>query len=119
MILSEHEKEYYKKMLEKDRLIPIKLNDKIEAFITYFIGSMSDRYVRDDSWSVIDDEPETGSVCFVDQLITNKNKGNSIYSFDIFKYFKNLIKDKHPKVKMIRWNRMKGDKVHVFYTPVG
>lgn len=115
--MNDYQKSYYQKMLEKDRLVPIVMGDKLVGFITYYIGSVSEKYVRDDPWSVLEDNTD-GSVCFVDQLITDKNKENIKFSRTVFKNFKNHIATKYPKVHVIRWNRVKRGVPHVFYKSI-
>lgn len=113
--MNAHEMQYYDEMLKRNRLIRITVNGKMIGMITYFIGSLSDTYVRDDAWSVIDDNPEDGTVCYIDQLITNKDKNNVTYSRAVWKYLVEKIRWYYPKVRMIRWNRVKEGKVHVYY----
>lgn len=113
--MDDYQKAYYQKMLEKDRLVPIMFGTRMVGFITYYIGSMAEKYVRDDPWSVLEDNPETGSVCFVDQLITNKEAGNWKYSRSVWKNFRDFISTRYPKVRFIRWNRLKQGVPHVYF----
>lgn len=116
--MNDYQKQYYQKMLEKDRLVPITFGSKLIGFITYYIGSLTDKYVRDDPWSVLEDNPETGSICFVDQLITDKDVGNWKYSRKVWRNFRDFIKNKYPKVHVIRWNRVKQGEPHVYYKTI-
>ena len=110
-----YQQAYYKRMLEKDRLVPIMIGGHLAGFITYYIGSLAEKYVRDDPWSVVDDDPEHGTICFVDQMITNKAKGNYRYSRAVWKYFREHISKTYPRVRAIRWNRVKQGVPYVFY----
>ena len=98
---------YYHKMKERNRLFRISLDNKVKGLITFYIGSWSEKYVRDNPWEVMNDEPETGTVCFVDHLLVpNKEKENPRYSFTIWNMLKNYIHKNYPKVRLIRWNRL-------------
>ena len=113
--MDEYQQSYYKKMLEKDRLISIRYGEILIGVITYYIGSDVDKYVRDDPWSVLEDEPDTGDTCFVDQLITNKGRDNLRFSIVVWKNFINHIIKHYPKVNIIRWNRLKQGVTHAYY----
>lgn len=113
--MTEKQLSYYDEMLKIGRLVPIHDGNSLVAIITFYIGSIVDRYVRDDPWSVLKDEGDTGTVCFIDQLISNKGKGNHKYSFIVWQKLRNYIRSQFPKVRVIRWNRIKGDKVYVYY----
>lgn len=107
---------YYHKMSERKRLFRITLNEELKGIITFYIGSLSDRYVRDNSWEILNDEPENGTVCFIDHLIIpNREKENSLYSFQVWKMFKDFIKENYPRVRLIRWNRIKNNKIYIRY----
>jgi len=93
--------------------MPITKNDRVKGFITYYIGDDDeDKYVRDDPWSIVEDDPK-GNTCYIDQLITDKQPGNAKYSYQVFKEFKNHIRKCFPNVKYIRWNRVKNGGVNV------
>ena len=107
-------------MAAKERLVPV-LDDvnKVIGFMTFYIGNGNvDKYIRHDMWSVLDDEPDTGEICYVDQLITNKDKLNPKRSFKTFNLFKQMIKERFPQVHTIRWNRYKKGRVHVYNTSI-
>jgi len=101
-------------MAQRNRLIPILINDRLSGFITFYIGNGNpDKYVRDDMWSVVDDEPE-GNICYIDHLITDKSLPNrNKYAISVFRYFTKCIKNRFPKVNKLRWNRVKGGVSHV------
>lgn len=106
-MIEEH-KQYYQEMLKKDKLFPFIHEGKMWGFLTYYIGNdNTDKYVRDDMWSVLEDESETGNICYVDHYITTKNKANPRLSFGAWRDFKNYIRDKHPLIKYFRHNRYK------------
>jgi hypothetical protein len=107
--------DYYKDMMTKDRLIPIVKGNVLIGIITYYIGSSDniDKYVRDDPWTVLDDEPTTGDICFIDQLIGDKEYKNFKESFKIFSMVCDHIQSKYPQVQLIRWNRVKKGEVYV------
>lgn len=104
---------YYNKMLECNRLIPIKIDNKLVALITYFIGNNDKKYMHGDSWIVLDDEPSTGTKCYIDQCISYGVNGNT---FKIWYEFKRYIKNRYPQVNNIKWARYKGGTVNVFNT---
>lgn len=102
-------------MLKRNRAFPVHVNGKLKCFITYFIGNGNvDKYVRDDSWSIVDDEPETGDTCYLDQCISDKSKENYRYNKLVFGFFIDHIKKEFPKVNTIRWNRVKNKNVYVY-----
>lgn len=108
------DKTYYDKMLKKNRLMPIIINNKFKGFLTFYIGNESDeiKYIRDDMWSVLEDD-ENGSVCFIDQLCTTKQSDNPKFSYIVWHKFKKLIYSNFPNVEYIRWNHWKNGKVQV------
>ena len=103
------DKTYYHEMLKRDRLIPIIQAGHITGFITYFIGASNnvDKYVRDNPWTILDDDPTTGDVCYIDQLITDKTPKTMGYNLRIFNMMVDYIAEKYPQVQYIRWNRYK------------
>lgn len=115
--MNAYQQSYYCQMLVKDRLIPITQEDSLVGFITYYIGSDVDTYVRDDPWSVLEDNPD-GEICFIDQAIMNHEKKYTEFSHSVWSEIKRIIKEKHPSVNLIRWNRFKGGKVHVYQKAV-
>ena len=109
---------YYHIMLKNKRLLPITVDGKLRGLITFYIGSVADKYIRDDPWEVVNDEPETGTICFIDQLITDKAKNNSEYSFMVWGILKDYITDNYPHIRFIRWNRYKKGVRYAFYYPI-
>lgn len=106
---------YYMTMLKKDRAFPVKINGKLKCFITYFIGNGNiDKYVRDDPWSIVDDEPKTGDTVYVDQCVSDKGSENHKYNKIVFGMFIKHVKNNFPKVTKLRWNRFKNGVVHVY-----
>jgi len=110
------ESKYYMEMLKRDRAFPVYINKKLKCYITYFIGNGDhvSKYVRSDPWSIVDDEPETGTVCYIDQCISSKENENQKYNRIVFGIFINHIKEKFPQVKMFRWNRVKNKIVNIY-----
>ncbi len=105
--MDDYQKAYYKEMRRKDRLVPFIVDGKTHGFVTFFIGNGNvEKYVREDMWSVVDDEP-LGDTCYVDHLITNKDRKNCGHAHKCFSTFVDLIKNKYPNVKRLRWNRVK------------
>lgn len=108
-------KVYYEQMLSKGRLIPFHVGEKLACFLTFYIGNSGSEYkfVREDMWEVLDDNPD-GSVCYVDQLLTSKDKDNPRVSYEIWRRFKQYIRHNFKNVRVIRWNRFKDGKVTVY-----
>ena len=106
--------QYYHIMYQRDRLMPIFYNNKLKGFITYYIGILDIKYYKYDPWQIIDDEPDIGTVCYIDQLITDKEKGNNRHSKYVFKMFIDYIKWKYPKVIYLKWARYKGGKSFIY-----
>lgn len=99
---------YYKEMLKRNRLISFFKDDKMKCFITYFIGNgNADKYMKKYSWAVVDDEPETGDTCYVDQIISDHEEKNHKYSRIVWDMLIKHIKENYPQVKKIRWIRVK------------
>lgn len=106
------DKTYYSTMLKKGRLIPFIMGDKLIGFVSFYITNDVNKYLRDDPWTVLDDEPKTGKICYIDQVWTNKNIHR--HSFEIWRRLKLFISVEYPQVKIIRWNRWKDDKLKEF-----
>ncbi len=96
-------------MLRKGRLIPFIIGDKLIGFVSFYITNDVNKYLRDDPWTVEEDEPETGKVCWVDQCWTHKCAHK--YSFKIWHKLKQFLKTNYPQVEKIRWNRWRNEKV--------
>lgn len=111
---------YYAEMLRRNRLIPILARDKLVAFITYFICDKDKlkRYTDREPWTILNDQPLTGTICYIDQLISNKDPRNYLYSFTVFRDFVGHISWLYPQVKKVRWHRHKGGKTYVFDTDI-
>jgi len=104
--ISSH-KPYYDEMKNKGRLIPIIHNDRMCGFFTFYIDTKENEYkYNNNPWTSIKDDPE-GSVCYIDQLITDNHSDNPKLAYRTWMNFKKLIKTNYPKVKIIRWNRWK------------
>jgi hypothetical protein len=105
--MTETEILYYKEMLERNRLLSFFDKGKMKCLITYFIGNGNpDKYQKRDMFTVIDDEPETGNICYVDHLISDR-KVNHKYSKVVWSFLITHIKDAHPQVKQLSWKRFK------------
>ena len=103
-------KPYYQEMLKKARLMPFIVDDRLAAFITFYIGYEyeENKYVRDNPWELLNDDEE-GNTCWIDQLITDNNSVNPRLSYRAWREFKAFIKRTYPKVKIIKWKRWKKD----------
>lgn len=111
--MNEYEKSYYYKMRDRDRLVRLEHEGKFCGVLTYFVGNGNvDKYVRDDSWSVVDDE-QNGNRIYIDHLLTTKEHFNKEASLHIWHWLKRYFKSKHPQVTEYRWNRFMNGKVYV------
>ena len=100
-------------MSEKNRLIPILEKGKVIALITFYIGNGNvSKYVRDNMWSVLEDEPKTGDTCYIDHLLV-PGKHYHKYTWRVWRKLRMYIAREFPRVNLIRWNRIKGDKSNV------
>ena len=99
------DKTYYNKMLKKGRLIPFIIGDKLIGFVSFYITNDVNKYLRDDPWTVMEDEPETGKVCWVDQVWVKNEYRCCKYSFKIWHRLKQYLKTNYPQVEKVRWNR--------------
>ena len=105
---------YYIEMLKRNRLLPFFVDGKMKCLITYFIGNgNAEKYVGKDSWAVVDDEPKTGTVAYIDQMITD-HEVNHKFSKIVWNILINHIKENYPQVKQLRWNRYKNGIVKTY-----
>src|SRR3990167_5006881 len=102
--MTEVQKEYYHKMLSKGRLMPLFDKDRLGAFITFYITNDEKKYTESDSWDVLDDNPD-GKICYLAQLITDKDPKNPSLSYQAWHEFKEYIKLNFPLVKTLCWRR--------------
>ena len=104
-------------MRKTNRLISVKdSNDKLVGLLTFFIGNGDvNKYVRDDSWSIIEDDPQ-GDTVYIDHLLSLGKVPK--YSIEVWAYIKGYFKDNFSNIKKIRWNRFKNNKVRVFVKEV-
>ena len=99
------DKTYYNKMLKKGRLIPFIIGDKLIGFVSFYITNDVNKYLRDDPWTVLEDEPETGKVCWVDQCWTQKCEINGInrtpcltcYGCSVSYSYRGCVNEKHSR----------------------
>ena len=103
------QKEYYNKMLKKGRLVHFHDGSILKCFITFYIGNDDNKYIRENPWELLNDEPDMGQVCYVDQCISDKNVDNP---FEIWNTFKKIVIDKFPQIKEFKWNRFKNGEVN-------
>lgn len=104
------QKEYYSKMLKKGRLLPFFNENGLVAILTFYIGDDDAKYIRDNPWSVLDDEPNSGYTCYIDQCVSNKDVE---IPFRIWNIFKHIIIREFPQVRVIKWHRFKDDKLNI------
>lgn len=108
--MTNKQKSYYYGMAKRGRLINLYTNDKNIGLITFFIGNGNvNKYVRENPWSIVDDEPIKGDTCYIDQLLTSKEKINRYASLRVWADIKKYMRDNFKNVKCIRWNRFKHD----------
>lgn len=98
------DKVYYQEMLEKGRLIPFILKGRLVCFITFYICNDETRYVNTNPWKVLEDNPQ-GKICYISQLLTDKNSDNPKISYEIWSRFKIYIQNSFPSVEYISWRR--------------
>ena len=103
-------KDYYKEMLEKNRLIPYFHDGKLKAIITFYITNDDERFIKADPWDVLDDN-EDGFICYIAQYITDKDTHK--LSFKIWNNFKKHIKNNF-NCEIIRWARFKDGETKTF-----
>lgn len=111
--MTETDKLYYKEMLAKGRLIPFIKNNELIGFVSFFITNNPEKYInRNNSWSVEEDDPETGTVFLIDQVWSNRRTHSD--SLGVWKKLVNFVKLNYPQVEKIRWNRWKNDRLYIF-----
>ena len=107
--MTKQQKQYYYEMAKRNRLLMLyDVNGKSGGLITFFIGNGNiHKYIREDMWSIIKDEPKTGNTLYIDHLLTSKNRNNPYVSLCVWRDIKRYIKNTYPLIKRIRWNRFK------------
>ncbi len=108
--------DYYRKMSVAERLMPIIHEGRVAAFMTYYICNDPTIFInRTDQWQFTPDDP-TGHICYIDHLITDKDKDNPYHSLLVWHNFKEFIKRKYPAVDIIVWKRynFKKGESHVY-----
>lgn len=103
--MDKNQREYYHEMSRRGRLIPIRGKQGVKALITYYVGDDDSKYLRNNPWTVLEDNPLKGETVYIDQLITDKEVGNSQYSWAVFGYLKEYFKYRFPQVKRMKWLR--------------
>ena len=98
-------KEYYKEMEKRNRLIPIRKDGFLKGIITFYVGDDDNKYIRNDPWTVLDDEPKTGKTIYIDQLITNHHKENTKCAIKVWSHLKGYFKMRFPQIEQIKWAR--------------
>lgn len=107
--------DYYKKMYRKDRLMSFGDDGGIRCYITFYICNDPSIYIqRDNQWKYILDDV-SGSICYIDHLITKKRPDNTKHTFEVWNLFKYYIADTFPNVTHLRWNRYKNKKLYIYY----
>jgi hypothetical protein len=100
--------EYYKEMEKRDRLIRIYDGDRLGAIITYYLGEKDD---RKDMWDIPVEDLESTTL-HIDHLISKMEELNTRLTIAIWHNLKQILKEKHPHIKTIKWNRAgKGERV--------
>lgn len=102
--MTETDKLYYKEMLKRERLFPFVRDNRLVCFITFYICNDENKYMEADPFRVLDDI-DTGKVCYISQLLTDKNTDNPRLSYEIWHRFKIYIKNSFPLVDYICWRR--------------
>jgi hypothetical protein len=107
--MTDTDKLYYKEMLQRERLIPFFKDDKLICFVTFFITDDENKYVNAYAWEALIDNPR-GRVCYVAQLLTDKEFKNRKLYIDVWRRFKVYIKTNFPDVRYITWRRWDREK---------
>ena len=97
-------KQYYFDMMAKGRLMPIVIEDRFLGFITFYITNDESVYADADPWDVLEDNSE-GHICYIAQLLTDKNSKNPSIFFSKWCSFKEHIKRNFPSVDTVCWRR--------------
>lgn len=106
--MTNQQKQYYYEMAKRNRLLMLYVDGKSEGLLTFFIGNGdASKYIRDNPWSIVNDEPKTGNTCYIDHLLTSKNRDNPYASLYVWQDIKSYIRNTFPLVRRIRWNRFK------------
>lgn len=101
-------------MKQRNRLIPIREDNKLIGIVTFFVGNGEiDKYVRENSWTVVDDD-SNGDTIYIDHLVGTKGKSYSKYSLEVWHYLKTYWKKRFKNITKIRWNRYKNNVVKTY-----
>lgn len=111
--MTDEEITYYHKMRDKNRLIPVKDSDgKLIAMFTFYIGDNDDKYIRDNPWTVLEDN-EKGTTVYIDQFISKKKAGIKL-TLEGWKWIKQYFIETFPQVQCIKWARKGRVKTYVY-----
>jgi hypothetical protein len=101
--MEDWQKIVYYAMIILNRGLMIKSEDKLIAFIAYWIGDNDDKYLYERvPWTIIEDDPQ-GTTLYIDQLLTIRNQHKGVHSkfTELLKEFKH----RHPTIERVKWSR--------------
>ena len=100
------QKEYYHKMLQRDRAVLFVRNEHLVGIATFFIGDDDEKFLGRQPWTVVEDDPD-GKTVYIDQLITNGQTSDIIHT-ELTKLL-NDIKAKFTRVSRVKWSRVNAE----------
>jgi len=101
---------YYKKMMEKNRLLPIISNGKVAGLLSFYITNDDTPFIEADPFAVLDDNAD-GKICYVAQAFSN---GKVVSPLKVWHKFRNHIRDNFSNVEYIHWNRGKNGAMYSY-----
>jgi len=103
--------EYYAKMAKRDRIFSFRKDGKFYGLITFLVGNSDNKFVRDDPWSIVEDE-NNGQIVYIDQFLSNRDNTDMKSRVTFWNELKTYLKLRFSDARCIKWNRYRDGKVH-------
>ena len=111
--MNEKQNAYYHEMARRNRLIPVHDDDgSLVALFTFYIGDDDSKYIRNNPWTVLEDD-EKGTTLYIDQFLSKKKAGIKM-TLEGWKWIKQYFKKSFPQVQCIKWARKGRVKKYVY-----
>ncbi len=111
--MNEKQVAYYHKMRDRNRLIPVYDSDgNLVALFTFYIGNDDSKYIRNNPWTVLEDD-ETGNICYLDQFLSKKKAGIKL-TLEGWKWIRKYFMESFPQVRCIKWAHKGRVKTYVY-----
>jgi len=102
--LDNEQKQFYHRMLSRDRGYLFLKDGHIGAVTVFFIGDDDEKFLyKRVPWTVVDDDPK-GTTVYIDQLVVKDHVANGYIHRELSLFLK-WIKKNFPNVKRAKWVR--------------